>query len=651
MWALALLHLANCSGPPPPDPAPDPAPAPRRACRPWLDVPIARELTKNPDELGLLRVALGPTEPSLDGILRVVFPEAAGKIRVEEALELEAAVYSVHGFPDFEITAPIDWTADPHGNNSWRLFFQDLHWITELPTRSAAYVLTSWAEQVLPLDSPLDYTWYDAAVAQRLDSAVEFIDRYLADGGPFDPRVLLATAKILLTHRAVLAEPDCYTSWSNHGLMQDIALLRQALRFEHLPGAARLGELAERRLVTHQVAAVADDGVHIENSPGYHLFFTGLLLDVIDVYGAHGKRPPEAILRARDRLIATLPDFVQPNQTFPQFGDTANGPLGAELQRLLERVSAQEARGIRSPPTHHLEAVSFLASAGRHGAPPAELDRVFPTTGYASFRSSWAVGEDSEAIVAHFKCARLTDVHAHDDETSFELFGFGRELIVDAGHHNFERSDPRTRFQYLPEAHNLLAVDDAPFQIRRPARLQAFALGHEYSWVRGGHDYYAHLGVQTVSRTFAYHRPNQFLVLDAVRAEGPHRYRQGFNLHPDLDEVQFVSERHLVARGSDGRGPALVFTVIGEAFHVRVEDTVYFPDRNVVLKNYRVSFERATLSGGSLVLPVLISLVAPGTTPLLPSEARIVETDGLWEVLWEVAGKSFSAVVPRGDAG
>lgn len=599
----------------------------------------------------------GTETEDLREALVALFPRLEDKELVDERVPSpDTLVMTRPQLPDYEVPHPIDWSVDPFGKRSWRVWFQSLSWLDHLYTSGdddltrPAYVVVSWAERVLPAEPPLEMTWRDRIMAARLARVWRFLQAYIDSDDRLNVRVIHGAAKILTTHLYGLAAAPCYAPSHNHGFMQDLELMRRSLAMETLAEREELFELGERRVVSRQVEpAVTRDGVHRENSPHYHLVFTKLLSEALaEIYHEHGREPPAELLSARDRLVDTLPHLLQPDGTFPQLGDTPNWDRTGKLQAILHEAASS----FPLEPDSR-DALRYVASGGESGSAPGVVDRVFPDGGYAAFRRSWT-HPAAEQITAHFTCARLTSIHYHRDETSFEIYGYGKPLVVDSGMHNADDSEPLTTHQYSTAAHNVLTVDGRGYGAfdSQPQIVGYGKPRRDFVWVQGSHEYFRDLGVRAQRRTFAYAKPHHFIVHDALRADGAHLYEQHFHLHPSLTELSRPGPNTVVARAADGEGPSVVLVTGAVPDTVRTERGGngaqagwYFPELETVEPAYHVAFDYER-PAGEVHLPVLIALVPPGTDPeaALPSFEHSRDEGGT-AFRWTSEGEPRRAVV------
>jgi hypothetical protein len=468
-----------------------------------------------------------------------------------------------------------------------------------------------------------------------------------------DRRAVHAAASIILSHLYAQATDACYIPRHNHGVMQDLSILRHVRRFPALRDAGLLWKIAIDRLDQQVADSVTADGIHIENSPGYQVLYTGLLTDAIDVIQRWEEQPSRVVTEGRDRLLSALPYLLQPNLTLPQFGDTRNGVVRGQLSGFLDRARTQ---AVGNEAVY--EPLAWVLTQGASGMMPEQLDLVFADGGYAAFRSDWDQGDPESAVTGHFTCSRLSSAHYHQDETSFEIYGYGHELIVDTGNYSYDRSNPLVRYQYEAFAHNVLIVDDAPFVPSQPPGIVDYGVGPELSWVQGAHDNYAGLGVESLVRTFAYARPDSFVVVDHVRAPGTHSYAQYFHLHPSLSDVSVAGDHTVIARQPDGAGPAVVLapatppTRIDTFRGIQTDEMTQgwlFEGFQRAEPSTAVVFRHDSRSSADLAL--VIAVTAPEAELLVPSEVRYEEAEGEVRVAWVVGGaeRSVSIPAPPGD--
>lgn len=587
---------------------------------------------------------------TVDELLVAIFPAVRGKTLVDQ-LPPRPPPYTGKindGFEPRPITFPADWNTNPFKDISWQLWFQSLNWLGGLDKDSAGWVLVDWVEHALHAAPPLEFTWSDHPMAMRLRATLSWVTRYVRQDKPLDRTVLRAAAVIVVTHALGLASASCYVPRHNHGLLQDVALLEQQAGYAGLRDAPRLRDLALARAKKQVEYSVKPDGVHVENSPHYHLFYADLILRVLAATRTD-TAPGDPELRATvARVLSVAGQLVQPNHTLPQFGDTGNGDVAPELAKLV-----QKARDAKVDETVVAE-LEWIATRGAQGTKPRVVDATFGGGGYAAFRSAWTT--DDQAVTAHFRTGHWARAHYHPDDTGIEIYGFGRELVLGSGVHGYDKKDPFAAYQVSPAAHNILVVDGLAEVDRKHhggAKIQAHGSEGDLVWVRGNNPNYQKLGVGVV-RTFAYQKPDaSFAVIDHVVADGKqHRYAQHFHLHPTLSAVR-QDGNTVIAQTADGKGPSITFSTVDKADvelarGVREPTKVagwHFPDKYKEEPATEIAI-RQTQDRPRLSLPVLLLVAPPGSAPRVPSGMTYTEAGGSIILTWSENGRTQKVQLP-----
>ncbi len=541
---------------------------------------------------------------------RALFSQLAGKRIADDVLvPVDRTTMTFKQFAPYELTLPVDWEADPYASKTWVMELQALSWLRKSDVDTAAALLVDFVERGLLREPPLEWTWDDVGMAKRLDTVGEFFDRYAASRDVIDRRVVRAVARVVETHLYAMSTGLCYSEVDNHGMQVDGAILGNVRRVR-LPDGDALWDEARARLLAHTERSVSSDGVHLEHSPDYQLFYLERVLGVIESINASGERPPRELEQRRDGLFTSMVHLLQPNLTFPQFGDTENGDRSVRIGLAIDHGRWQ------SVDESVLAPLEWVISRGARGTPPAELDHVYDVGGYAAFRDRWG----ADATTGHLKCGHHSKAHYHRDETTIEIYAHGMELIVDAGKYSYDYASPQWKYQVDVFAHNVLVVDDASYD-PPDAHITAHGGDAAVAWVQATHDGYAKRGIRELVRTFAYVKPDRFVVIDRVDAKGAHGYAQHFHLSPALSDVRLLDERTVVATGP---GAPVVVLAAAEPARASLEPASYFPGWGEDVAETDVVF-RQDRDGGSLELPVVITVAPPGATPTTPGVGASTE--------------------------
>lgn len=326
----------------------------------------------------------------------------------------------------------------------------------------------------------------------------------------------------LIRNGEYLADPENYSHY-NHGLMMDLALLGLLNTFEKLKieYPFHLKENLVARLQHSITRDLTEDGVHVENSPGYHFWMLGFLGKITHPLLALDK---PLYLKARDALdkaseYATY--ITRSDGTVPAIGDTHAG------------VMYRPSKGLTS--------------------------KYFKNADQVIFRSS-----DAD-VWAYFNSGYKTHVHKHSDNGSFNLYHKGQDIFIDPGFLNYEGGKdsfviksssfhntvvPMGKDQAIIEADLSVAKQSYKKNLSR-SRIVGYTYGTEVEYALGIVADYP--GVE-VERLIVWIKPNIFLVFDSA-TPSEQDLEQVFHIAPGLiakagdDEVVLCSDNgHPVAK-------------------------------------------------------------------------------------------------------
>ena len=197
---------------------------------------------------------------------------AAEKLRKGEAV--------VPGYPPAPIGFPFDASDIDKGPPSWQLALaafavpEVLLDAYEATGRdefllAARDVILGWASYERAAWFPRGFLWNDHATAARVVVLTEFWRLY-RDHPAYEPRVARSVLRLVERSRQLLAKPSHFTFSTNHGVLQNLALLHISLAFPTLPASDRHKQVALSRLSEQMTFFVNDEGVVLEHSAGYH---------------------------------------------------------------------------------------------------------------------------------------------------------------------------------------------------------------------------------------------------------------------------------------------------------------------------------------------------------------------------------------------
>ena len=228
--------------------------------------------------------------------------------------------------------------------------------------------------------------------------------------------------------------------WHSHDAVVNLVALPELI--DHVRWIGKTCEYLNANL--HNI--IFDDGSYIEHTFGYPRKILPLMITLRDIYLEHGfpvsDQYGEQLHRMARYLLfcACLPDGRDMT-----WGEGAVG----NTRRMLRKAA-----GYFSDP-----ALSWWASNGKLGVPPAITDVYYPDSVLSVFRSSWH--EDANFL---FFAPRTGGSHYHTDQNMIELFAYGQRFLRDTGMCAYSNKDPAFNFlRHQNRSHNTIEVDGKGF--------------------------------------------------------------------------------------------------------------------------------------------------------------------------------------------
>ena len=197
----------------------------------------------------------------------------------------------------------------------------------DIITAFASYERNAWL--------PKGLLWNDHAVADRISVIARFWKHYRRHPD-FQIRVAEDVFQLIARSAQLLTKPGHFTFATNHGIMQNLALLQLYLAFPTLPGVDHYKTRALERLHDQIAFYVNSEGVVLEHSAGYHragVEFMGMAFRYLTLMNL--PIPEEWRVKYRN-AIDFYSQLRRPDGTLPLFGDTEpiedpSGPFVASM--------------------------------------------------------------------------------------------------------------------------------------------------------------------------------------------------------------------------------------------------------------------------------------------------------------------------------
>ena len=536
-------------------------------------------------------VADGPAL-AYDGIHRRFHDEAARRLAKQGHVRIFRR--------DFELSLPVDWTADPHQSRSWRYRLHTLEFLDVLcqvyedgddleALRTASDVALDWVRQNPRRGAGVsEFAWYDMAAALR-GPMIAYLTQAATRVGVLDGQEAEELFASAVEHGHFLADDAHYTERHNHGLFQDEGLLLLSSYLAPLPEAQGWSATARRRVVETIQSTVSErDAVHLEHSPAYHCTIVNLMRRL----RGRDAQLREQLAELAERMDASAGWLVTPSGRLPPVGDTdpEEGP------KWLLRAGAQKA-GLRG----------------------------FFKAGYGIVKT-----EDSYLMLA---AGFHNSSHKHADELSFVLEEGGTLLVGEAGRFAYEEADPRRQFARSPSAHNGLIVDGeaAPLQGAEPYGSGVEAVGSGDGWyaIEARNPLLARRGIEHTR--LLVHRPSAALiVLDELAADQGHSYTRLLHLGPAVSCSRSGDGISFESPGGNGSifnwGPISRMDLVKGQREPRIQGWFY-PHEREELETFVLELETEAASDLlGLVLSIGEELRLEGAT--MDDEGRLLSLSG-----------------------
>ena len=389
------------------------------------------------------------------------------------AKKLELAPFAAVNFTGWG-----SWEQDPLNNRSWQW---RLNWLSFLSyilayhhsknndeiLTSGKKAIESWLNTYLDTDAEysFEFIWHDHATALRAEQLVLF-SYYCHDKAPewsaLNTDFLEYLEKALIVHGEWLAKDSFYSEHTNHGLEQARVLLLLGTVFEGNQ-AEEWQQIAIQRISSELQFAFTNEGVHVENSPAYHIFVFKVFLGIIkdypdDVLGDLASQFSQFSAKA----LNFITHILRPDGLLPPIGDTEQLPTSDAYKEMFGTTDEYQ---------HFL----YALSQGKQGIKPDQLNVVYPKSGYAVFRNSWPERDHyKQAFHAIVKVGCSSRYHHQQDEGHVSVYAGGQDWLIDSGLYNYINKDPIRKYMRGRPGHNVPVISKTSYHAEFEHRLSAW---------------------------------------------------------------------------------------------------------------------------------------------------------------------------------
>ena len=484
-------------------------------------------------------------KPPLAEMIGLSLSPRLSTTRRRQAEDLKVGLFSPYRHYEWlSVGVPPPWDKNPANSPTYDLWQQTLVWIEPLVAQwlveddaeSLALIkqiVRDWQEHNSIPPGASQYAWNDHAIAERLDHFCWLWELYRQndDNDETFARLLL---EMIYAHAASIDSGATYRGESNHGLMQNVALLHAAAILPEFKAAADWHATVAERMRAYIEDNFSAEGFHLEQAPSYHGFVAAQIGSIVRFLRVNSLPAMPQVEADARRVASVMPYLRRPDRHYVGVGDSwdvSPRDLENDWQRWfgddLPHPAASTSPNPRNTPGEFV--LSFDA-------------------GYAIF-TAYDIDDPQPAYDTHmfFKCNAFPYVHNHVDALSFVLYGLGHDWLIDSGVHSHDNV-PERHYVISARAHNLVLVDDSNSPLGE-VELIDHARTVEGDIVTARH----HLPQATHTRSMRFMPPYAVHVKDTLQATDgrQHEFAQVFHIDA-RHELRVVSDRRVEILAADG---------------------------------------------------------------------------------------------------
>lgn len=397
-------------------------------------------------------------------------------------------------------------------------------------------LFTDWLTRV-PRDNGNASPWRSLEVGMRGEHWTKAV-KYFENTPYFTDELKALYLSSLKDHAEILREThNMHLKGSNWGVIQDSGLFAISLALGNRDDTA----LSLERLTEETELQIMSDGVHWEQSGGYHIAVLSCLLNVIRLAAENGVTLPEKLIKNANALASVCQKFVKPNHHQALSGDSDDNDIrniltlsSFVLNRPDLKFSAYNTLDYESAWLFGKDGISAYKKMSAQE--PEYLNAFLEDSGTYIVRTDWS----ENANYLRFQNGYTGGGHAHADKLHFDLMLGGRDVLVDGGRYTYVYNDSRKFFKGA-KGHNTVTVGKKGFLNMSGAwdfkddavSVQYPVFENEACVLLGG----AHRGYKNmlVERQILCIKPDIYIIIDCINGHKiiPSKAHQHFHFAPD----------------------------------------------------------------------------------------------------------------------
>ncbi|MGH8501156.1 MAG: heparinase II/III family protein [Gammaproteobacteria bacterium] len=262
-----------------------------------------------------------------------------------------------------------------------------------------------------------DFLWNDHAIAARVFVLSRFWRQYRSHSS-YDPHTAKMLMQAVARHAEFLAKPGHFTFATNHGVMQNLALLQLCVAFPELPGTSRYQKLVVKRLTDQLKFYVSPEGVVLEHSAGYHAVGVMLLREIFKRMRTLSLAVPSEWREKYAKAIDFLAQIKRPDGSLPRFGNTTGG--ATDTPQLADFKLREETEGFKTYGGQARSRSSFIAAISGY------------SVWWDKFQDKARPNNLAQTVIAWSRFPGHG--HKHADEMSVLLWAHGQDWWTNVGY-------------------------------------------------------------------------------------------------------------------------------------------------------------------------------------------------------------------------
>ena len=392
-------------------------------------------------------------------------------------------------------------------------------------------IADDWIQKYIISATKDDFAWYDMAVGQRATKLSYMLRRLIELD--FDEQIIFRFILASHIHLSELLEKDRIAIHSNHGLFQMAGLLSLCQNLPWMKLSEGGTDFSEEILQIMIEEHFAEDGLHLEHSPDYHLYMVNHLQSLIESGWLSEKS--ESIFSLIKPVLEAAEWMATPEHKVIPIGDTANNV------KMTKRW------------------------AGYNGNTKIGCN-FFPKGGLVINNSVFGNAINQLVFSAQFHSRQ----HKHADHLNV-LYNFNNKpLLVDPGTFTYQYDIPERMYCESTRSHNTIEIDSLNY-----SRFRQDCFGSALTMVGKSDNCFIAEGKVVHNRLISHAIPNNKIhSSDAINVNVSHRRmiveRPGFflaiidDIHPDL-HIRRDTATKLAAVDDEGKKVCQIQCYDGES--------------------------------------------------------------------------------------